>query len=218
RIDVGGESISVGDNRGRTVSSIELAAAMAELALSAYPGETIAVPVDMPSLFDRVAALHDGTVLRTKISTQALMEAALEKKPVMATDGKGGFIFPQFQPAIDGMMAMAKLLEFLATQQRKLSDVVDALPPYHSAQAKVYCMWETKGAVMRQLNQRYENQLSNAVEGLKIALGEQEWVLIMPSQDQPHIEIVAEAEDEDRVYKIIDEYTRLVRSLQPRSM
>ncbi len=218
RIDVGGESISVVDNRGRTVSSIDLAAAMTELVLSAYPGETIVVPVDMPSLFDRVAALHNGTVMRTRISTQALMEAALEAHPIMAADGKGGFIFPQFQPAIDGMMAMAKLLEFLATQQRKLSDVVDALPPYHSAQAKVYCMWETKGAVMRQLNQRYENQLSNAVEGLKIALGEHEWVLIMPSQDQPHIEIVAEAEDENRVYKIIDEYTRLVRSLQPRSM
>lgn len=218
RIDVGGENISVVDNRGRALSGIDMAAAMVELALSAFPGEKVAVTVDMPSLFDRVAALHDGTVLRTKIGAQALMETALTEKPIMATDGKGGFIFPQFQPAIDGMMATAKLLEFLATQQRKLSDVVDALPPYHAAQAKVYCMWETKGTVMRQLNQRYENQLSSAVEGLKIAINEHEWVLIMPSQDQPHIEVVAEAQSQERAYEIVDEYTRLVRSLQPRTM
>ena len=218
RIDVGGEDISVVDNRGRALTGINLAAAMAELALSAFPGGKIAVTVDMPSLFERVAALHNGTILRTKLNMQALMETSLVEKPIMAADGKGGFIFPQFQPAVDGMMATAKLLEFLATQQRKLSDVVDALPPYHSAQAKVYCMWEEKGAVMRQLNQRYENQLSNAVEGLKIVLSEHEWVLIMPSQDQPHIEVVAEAENQQRAYELIDEYTRLVRSLQPRAM
>ncbi len=218
RLDVGAESISVVDNRGRTLSGIDIAAAMTELALTAHPGGRVVVPVDMPGIFERIARRHNGSVLRTKLDPHALMNAALNNDVVMGTDGKGSFIFPAFQPCVDGMMTTAKLLEFLATQSRKLSDVVDALPAYHSAQAKVYCMWETKGTVMRQLNQRYGNALANAVEGLKIELNEHDWVLIMPSQDQPHIEVVAEAESQQQAYQIIDEYTRLIRSLQPRNM
>ena len=58
-------------------------------------------------------------------------------------------------------MAVAKLLEFLATQKRNLSDVIADLPPYYLAQLTVSCLWEAKGAVMRKLSQQFEGRLTN---------------------------------------------------------
>lgn len=218
RIDVGGETIFVVDNTGKSLSGIDLSAAMAELTLTANPGRSIAVSINMPHLFEKIAARHGGKVIRTSVDQNTLMQASLNQDVVMACDGKGNFIFPDFQPCIDGMMAIAKLLEFLVTQDRQLSEVVATLPVYYLAKAKVYCLWEAKGAVMRQLNQRFQDMLVNAVEGLKIELAQDKWVLILPSQDQPHIEVIAEAATQTAADSIVEEYTQLIRSLQPRSM
>ncbi len=218
RIGVGGETIFVVDNSGKSLSGIELAAAMTDLIFAAHPGKTVATTIDMPGIFEQIAASHKGKVIRTRVDTQALMQASLRKNVIMACDGRGNFIFPEFQPCVDGLMATVKLLEYLATQHRKLADVVSSLPVYSLSHAKVYCMWETKGAVMRQLNQRFKNELTSAVEGLKITFNHHEWVLILPNRDQPHIEIIAEAKSQERADEIVEEYTQLIRTLQPRSM
>jgi mannose-1-phosphate guanylyltransferase/phosphomannomutase len=218
RMDVGGETIFIVDNSGRSLSGIDLCAAMTELVLTAKPGRTVAISVNLPHIFEYIAARHDGKIIRTGVDTNNLMQASLVSDVVMAGDGKGNFIFPEFQPCVDGLMALAKLLEFLATQQRQLADVVIDLPTYYLSQAKVYCLWEAKGSVMRQLNQRFQNRLVNTIEGIKIVFSEREWVLILPSQDQPHIEVIAEAESQEGADERVEEYTQLIRTLQPRSM
>ena len=75
-------------------------------------------------------------------------------------------------------------------------------------------MWEAKGAVMRQLNQQFAENSSNSVDGLKVTFSEPKWVLILPSQDQPHIEVVAEAATQEKADSLVEEYTQLIRNLQ----
>jgi mannose-1-phosphate guanylyltransferase/phosphomannomutase len=215
RIDVGGETIWVVDDTGRNIKGTDLCATMADMVLAANPGKAIAITLNLPHIFEEIAARHNGRVIRARMDEQSLMLASLEEGVVMAADGRGNFIFPDFQPAVDGMMAIAKLLEFLATQNRKLSDIVADLPKYYTAQAKIYCMWSAKGAVMRRLNQRFEGQLSPSVEGIKRKFSPNEWVLILPSPDQPHIEIIAEAGSQAAAEALVEEYARLVQELQP---
>jgi len=50
----------------------------------------------------------------------------------------GGLIFPEFQYCRDGAMAVAKMLEIVATQGR-LSKVNDAIPQYSQFKTKVTC-------------------------------------------------------------------------------
>ena len=112
RFGVVGERISLVDNQGRALQNAVAAMAMAELALRCLPGSTIAVPVKMPDEFEQIAARYGGRVIRTKVDPQALTKVACDNFVLMAADGSGQFIFPQFQPASDGLMAAAKLLEF----------------------------------------------------------------------------------------------------------
>lgn len=213
RIDVGGEAISVVDNAGRNLTGIDLSSAMTELVFAAYPKGTVAITVDMPHIFEAIADRYQGQVIRTKADIQTLMKVSLFNDVMMATDYRGNFIFPKFHPGVDGLMAIAKMLELLATQNRKLSEIVDQLPSYYMGRSRVYCMWEVKGSVMRQLNQQFHNELFNAVEGVRINLGNEENVLILPSEDQPHIEIIAEANSQKRTDEIVEEYTDLVKKL-----
>ena len=214
RFDVGGEKIFLVDHTGGHVSGVHAAAAMATLALRANPGGTIVVPVHMPSIFERIAAEHGGQVLRCKVDPHALMDMSEREGVVMAADGTGNFVFPQFQATIDGLMAAVKLLEFLATQETSLADVVAGLPPFTVRHREVSCAWETKGTVMRLLNQQYKDRRADLIDGIKILLGEGEWVLILPDPDYPKFHIYAEAGSDGEAEELTERYVRIVEGLR----
>jgi mannose-1-phosphate guanylyltransferase/phosphomannomutase len=214
RLDVGGEKIFLVDHRGQYVPELLASAAMASLALHANPGGTIVVPVHMPSLFEQIAAGQGGKVLRCKMDAQDLMNMSTREGVIMAADGMGNFVFPEFQAAVDGLMATAKLLEFLATQQVSLADVVAGLPAFHISHREVTCPWEAKGTVMRLLNEQYKDQRADLIDGIKILLGEGEWVLVLPDPDFPRFHVYAEARTGNEAQELADRYVRIVEGLQ----
>lgn len=213
RIDVGGERIYLVDDRGQLLSDVTAAAALVVLALRARPGATVVVPVDLPRLFDELAGRHGGRVARTRVDPQDLMAACAQQGVVIGADGRGNFVFPEFQAAVDGLFALAKLLEFLASQGTKVSTVVDELPPYHMAYRQVACPWEHKGAVMRQLHEQYRATGLEPVDGVKIKLGD-DWVLIVPDPDWPSLTVCAEAGSHEQAAGLVEQYVQVVENLR----
>jgi mannose-1-phosphate guanylyltransferase/phosphomannomutase len=214
RLDVGGEKLFLVDQYGHAVPPVAASAAMADLALRAGQGGTIVVPVHMPNLFEKIAAQHGGRVVRCKVDPHDLTEVAGRRGVVMAADGSGNFVFPQFQVAIDGLIATAKLLEYLATQHTNVADVIASLPAYHVDHREVSCPWEAKGTVMRLLNQQYKDRRAELIDGIKIVLGEGEWVLVLPDPDFPRFHIYAEARSDSEARALADRYVRIVEGLQ----
>jgi mannose-1-phosphate guanylyltransferase/phosphomannomutase len=214
RFDVGGEKVFLVDHRGQYVPEVMASVAMATMALRANPGGTIVVPVHLPNVFEQIAAEHGGKVVRCKVDSHDLMAAATRKGVVMAADGMGNYVFPQFQSTIDGLMASVKLLEFLATHRTSLADLVAQQPAFHVAQREVSCPWEAKGTVMRLLNQQYKDHRAELIDGIKILLGEGEWVLILPDPDYPRFHVYAEAGTNGQAEGIADRYVRIVEGLR----
>ncbi len=214
RLDVGGEKLFLVDERGQYVAEPLASAALVTLALRASPGGTIVVPVHMPSVFERIAEQYGGQVLRSKMDPHDLTSMAAREGVLIAADGAGNYVFPVFQPAIDGMMATVKLLEFLAQQQTSLADVVAGLPPFYLNHREVSCPWEAKGRVMRLLNQQYKDRRAELIDGIKILLGEGEWVLIQPDPDFPRFHVYAEGRSAAEAKELGDRYVRIVEGLQ----
>lgn len=214
RLDVGGEKLFLVDERGERLKNMTATAAMAELAWRAMPGGTIAVPVTMPSTLERIAAQHGGQVIRTKVDSHALTKIACEASVIIAADGRGSFIFPQFQCASDGLMALAKLLEFLATQHTTLSQVIASLPPFKVIHERVSCPWDVKGTVMRRLIENNQGDHVDTTDGVKIRLNETEWVLVLPDPDYPQFQIYAESDSQTQAMALVQKYADLVMKLQ----
>jgi len=213
RLDVGGEKTFLIDDRGNTLPGGVATALFATLALRAHGGGTIAVPVTVSRTLEAIARQHGGQVLRTRLDMHAVMEAANQEGVLLATDGNNGFVLPQFQPAVDGMMALAKLLEFLAQQNVSVSEVVASLPPQHMAVRDVACPWENKGTVMRLLHERYKESKEEQIDGVKVQLGE-DWVLVLPDPDRPMFRVYAESDSARTAEALADKYAHIVESLQ----
>ena len=214
RLDPGGEHIFAVDNRGEQVAGWKLLGAVASLVLREKRGGTIAVPVTAPNLFEWIAERYGGSVIRTKADVVALMEAATREGVVLAGDDQGGIIFSQFQPAMDALFAVVKILELLATQDASLGDELDALPGYYTVQTKVPCPWDSKGKVMRLLSQQYQSSALQNIDGIRIDLGKSEWVLVLPDVDHPLFHVIAESSTADGARVLMEKYAALVSSLQ----
>ncbi len=213
RLDVGGEKIFLADDRGQLVPDAVACAAMVELALRSKPGGVVAVPVNLSSIFERIARRHRGSVLRTPVDVASLMQAAHSADVLMAADGAGAFVFPDFQPVADGMMAVARLLQMLAQQRMRLSDLIDSLPPFHIESTTVDCSWENKATVMRRLQQHFARADIQVTDGIKVFLSADEWVLARPDPDRAFFHVTAEAGSSERASELAAEHGRLVADL-----
>ena len=213
RIDTSGERISVVDDKGRILDGMKILAVMTSLFLRKYHNGTVAAPVTAPSALQQIAKRYEGYIQHTRVLPHALMTAAGREGVVLVGDDIGGFVFPTFQPAFDGMLAIAKLLELLATFQLHLSEVVDDLPVYYMSRTTVACPWEHKGKVMRILSEQYRERRSKPIDGIKLDLGK-EWVLILPDADRPLFQIIAESVSNDQAQALAEKYARVVSGLQ----
>lgn len=212
----GGERLVLIDDRGNLLKGITACAVMIELALRDAPGSAVAVPANMPTMFEQIAERHHGRVIRTEMESDALVKITQTSKVIMGGDNKGNFVFPDFQRTIDGMMALAKLLEFLATQKISISDIVLNLPPYYIAERRISCVWEAKPRVMRLISEKFnQNRDEETTYGIKVALGPNKWVLIVPDPDQPYFKVTTEAATQVEAEALADEYAQVVERISP---
>jgi mannose-1-phosphate guanylyltransferase/phosphomannomutase len=214
RLAPGGERLFLVDDRGYLLAGTTACAAMVELALRDAPGGSVAIPLDMPDLFEAIAARHGGRIIRTETDPDALIQAISTEKVIMAGDSRGHFIFPDFHCAVDGMMALAKILEFLATQKVSLGAIVSNMPPYYLAERKVSCAWEAKARVMRLIHEKFESY-KHMINGAKINLDLNKWVLIIPDPDQPYFRVVVEATSLGEAETLADEYAQIIERISP---
>lgn len=113
----------------------------------------------------------------------------------------------------DPLLAIGRLLEWMAAEHLTQRDVLGHLPPAHMAVRTVSCPWEAKGRVMRRLLEEHEGSVVDMVDGLRIQ-GPEGWALLLPDPDEPVYKVYAEAADGVRAAALAEQYSRRVRELQ----
>jgi mannose-1-phosphate guanylyltransferase/phosphomannomutase len=192
-LDHDGETFSIVDERGRTIAGNEL---MALLTLMVVRGgaKLVAVPVMAPRAIEAIAAEHGAKVIRARSDRRSLMALAESEGKQLAFAGSANYevIFPELHPAFDALYGSAKILEMLATEERKLSELVDMLPQWHLATLRVSCPWDHKGRVMRTLISEQSRDDIELFEGLRVQ-HDDGWVLVLPDASDPTLSVFAEA-------------------------
>ncbi|MGE5246858.1 MAG: hypothetical protein ACM3L8_00815 [Verrucomicrobiota bacterium] len=207
-LDTGGEKIFIVDDRGDPIPDPLALQVVCLLACRQSRHGVVSVPVDASRNVEKIAARYGMDVIRTRTLPRSLMESAARDGVVFAGDGLGGFVFPRFQPAFDGMFAVAKIMELLASEKRGISDILREIPPTTVIQRTVPCAWEHKGALMRMLANHAKGKQSQFIDGVKVFDGES-WALAYPSQDAAYFHLVVEAEDQAVAEQMADYYAEL---------
>jgi mannose-1-phosphate guanylyltransferase / phosphomannomutase len=175
----------------------------------------LAFPTTVTSLVDRLVEGTELEVERTQSSLAALTKAAAGDGVLFAGSVGGGFVFPEFQPAYDGMASLCKLLELLAPVSRPLSEIVAELPESQVVHRQVRCPWARKGAVMRIITERMKGKEVDVSDGIKV-FEERGWAQVLPDPDEPLVHVYAEGRTPEEGARLEDEFVGLVEEIVAR--
>jgi mannose-1-phosphate guanylyltransferase / phosphomannomutase len=209
-MDTGAEKIFLVDEKGDIISDDLALALITLLVFRTQPPASIGVPVIASSVIEELAAHYGFQVFRTRIAPRALTQTASREGVVFVGDALGGLIFPQFQPAFDGMVATLKVLEMMASQGIRLYQLMRSVPERCLLRDQIPCPWESKGTVMRNLIEETRGENVELIDGIKIYFGK-EWVLLFPDQDKPFFNLAAEGETKVRAEALIQEFREKIR-------
>ncbi len=122
------------------------------------------------------------------------------------------FGFPQIHPVGDGMFSAIKLLEMLACKNIKISDIIASLPQYYFSHNVINCPLEKKGFFMRKMSEEAIDKTASFLDGIKIFIDKERWVLMIPDQFTPNIHLYVQSPDKITGQEIMDSYKKLVSS------
>ncbi|CUS84918.1 hypothetical protein [Candidatus Kryptonium thompsonii] len=212
-LNPGAERIWVIDERGKFIENNRLLSVVVKLYLEANRDRVkkIAVPITASLEVDMIASEYGVEVVRTKDSHYGMMEAVLKDPDIKFVGGtKGGFIFPEFLFASDGMFSISKILELMAITGMKIGEVEKSLPRLFFKHKLVSCPRDLKGKVMRLATLESEGYKRQLIDGVKIFMDDITWILILPDRQRNEVHLFAESDDEKRVEQLLEDYSNKV--------
>lgn len=162
------------------------------------------------SALDAVAAGFACPVYRSKIGEANVTAKMARHNAVIGGEGNGGVIYPRINFARDSLVGMAFVLHLLTETGRTVSELMAELPRSCMLKEKVACRSDRIRAVLQLVRREYGKWPMDLRDGVKVTTPDG-WFLVRGSNTEPIIRLVAEAEDEERARRMIDDVRARVR-------
>jgi phosphomannomutase len=179
--DGDGDRIGVVDGRGRIVWGDQLLMILAAEILAEYPGATIIADVKASqTLYDEIRRLG-GRPLMWKTG-HSLIKAKMAELGAPVSGEMSGHIFykDRFYGHDDALYVAVRLLRILASGERTLADLKDAMPQsFSTPEVRFDCAEERKFAAIREIRAGLEAEGAdvNGIDGVRVNTADGWWLL-----------------------------------------
>ena len=130
----------------------------------------------------------------------------LKEYDLVAT-GEGNFAFTEFATHRDSMFATLRILEMILHHEVKLSELIDSLPRFYYKATKIECRQALKGKMMRMFLVDAKDKEASTLDGVKIWLDKNDWILMIPDQYRDHLNLYIQSENDEKGEAILAEYS-----------
>ncbi len=199
------------DNKGNILTGDKSALVLTQHILKKNPDSLIVTCLNSGSNIEVLADKFNSKVIRTKVGSVEVSRKMVPTDALVGFEENGGFMYGKHNQVRDGCMALALMLDLLATSEKPLSDEIASLPPSFTTKDKILCSAENVSKLVSSLKEEFPN--SDTTDGIKITFDPKNWVMIRPSGTEPIIRVYAEAESQEKLDDLMSEYLKKVKSV-----
>lgn len=199
------------DETGRYLYGDRSLAIVANYICSQKKDRLVVTNVASSSCIEDAVKMAGGRIMYTRVGSPTIARAMMQHGGIFGGEENGGLIFAEFQYCRDGAMAVAKMLEIVATKG-KLSELNDRIPAYCQCKKKTACPEQRKEAVMEKLAKDAAGGRVDTTDGVKIYF-EDGWVIVRPSGTEPIFRIFSESKSAERAEQMAEDYKKRVEKL-----
>jgi len=212
-IDAGGEKVWLSTAKGKKLDGDRfLVLVLKMFLLVTDDAKKIAVPVQATSEVDIVAKEFGVEVVRLKDTHYSMMMACDDKDISFVGGTRGGFLFPEFLYATDGMFTVAKILELLARSNQSIDELDRNTPRLFMLKENIICSKDEKGKIMRRFMEDTIQYRQELIDGVKVFLDKYTNVLCIPDKDRNLVHLNVESSSEKLSKKLMKEFKAKVES------
>ncbi len=179
------------DEKGNVLSGDQSFAIIAARVLAKKRGSTLVTPVSSGRLIEDIARQAGARIEWTRVGSVVVSHTIVELNAELGGEENGGVFYPRHQPVRDGAMTAAKMAEILSVENRRLSEIVSALPTYYTKKIKIPVPREKNAQVLQRLIDMTKDITKITLDGIKL-IYDKGWILIRPSGTEPLWRIFAE--------------------------
>ncbi|MDO8639557.1 MAG: phosphomannomutase/phosphoglucomutase [bacterium] len=203
--DGDGDRLGLVDEKGNTIWPDRYIILLSRLVLSKHPKAKIVFDVKVSEALPEDIKAHGGIPIMWKTGHSYIKSKLAEEKAAMAGEMSGHIFFvDDFYGFDDGIFAALKLLEYLSTQNKPLSQIVADTPYYVSTPTiQVKSSDEDKYKIVDQLVQEFKDEGYRVIDinGARVYMDEG-WGLVRASSNTPTLVLRFEAKTKEGLEKI----------------
>lgn len=204
------------DERGQIIGGDKLGALLVDYLLkNGYEGTDIVCPVNTSMMVGMVAQSKGSRVIHTKVGSVEVSREMIKRRALLGLEENGGFMNARLNCVRDGALTTLLVLEMLSSQSGKqaLSQEILRLPKVFQFKTKFKCgTRDLAEQVVNACASHGTNIKIEMIDGVKIWLDEETWVMVRPSGTEPLIRMYAESTDKDLLDSKVREFSNLIRN------
>jgi len=178
-----------------------------------HPGAEIVCPVNTSIVLEKVAEQAGLNVVYTKVGSVEVSREMVERNAPLGLEENGGFMYGPINEVRDGAMTTALVLDMLAGARKTFSGLVEELP--RTFKIKTKFSLGSRDAVSKVIKACIDHGSPKRIEtmdGAKIWIDDETWLMVRPSGTEPLIRMYAESTDKLLLDSKVEEYSRIVKA------
>lgn len=189
-LDPDSDRLAIIDENGRYIGE-ELTLALAVLFRLQEERGPVVINMSTSRIVEDLAKRFGVPCHRAAVGEANVTAKMREVGAVIGGEGNGGVIDPRVGYVRDPFIGMGQVLNLLAQNGKKLSEIVAELPVYHIVKDKYTTPRERLPQLNDLLIKRWPEARVNRVDGLRLDWPDR-WLHIRPSNTEPIVRVIAE--------------------------
>lgn len=210
--DPDADRLALIDAAGRYLGEEYTLVLCADHVLEQNPGAVVA-NCATSRMLDEVAQRHKVPCYRSAVGEVHVAEAMEAHDAVLGGEGNGGVIDPRVGYVRDSFVAMALVLEAMATSGQSVAELAERFPAYHMIKGRLDLAGENVPTAFARLRRHFEMAEASTLDGLRLDWPDQ-WLLLRPSNTEPLVRLIVEAPTEQAAQRLYEEAAAIIRTVQ----
>ena len=173
------------------------------------PGDTVITPISSSQVVDTIGK----KIVRTKVGSPYVIGKMKEYKAPFGFEPNGGAISAEIMYTRDGGSTTMKMLILFSKFNGNFSSMIAQLPKFFMFRTKVDYKWELKDKILEEAKKKFKGIKVEEIDGLKIWIDNQSWILFRSSQNAPEFRVFAESVEEDKAKTLLDDGVKFVKDI-----
>jgi len=209
--DPDADRLALIDEQGRFIGE-EYTLALATMHRLRQQAGPVAANLSTSRMIDDVAAQHGQTCYRTPVGEVHVADRMVAEGCVIGGEGGGGVIDPRICPIRNSLAGIALVLELLATDGKRLSEVAAELPAYTMIKRKNGAPRPSIDKLLAALPGEFADARVDTQDGVRLDWPEG-WVHVRASNTEPVYRTIGESTDARWIERMLDKVSALADRL-----